>query len=75
MIYLLKHKYAKIIFSIIWGLGLSTLFQKICHDRNCIIYTAPDPIKLTDNVYQFDKSCYKFTTQLSKCDGPTVNSY
>ena len=36
----------KIFISIILGLGLATLFRKVCNDRNCIIFKAPDIKKI-----------------------------
>ena len=74
MIYLLKSKIAKIILSVIWGLGLASLFKKVCHDRNCIIYRAPDPILFNNQTYIYDNSCYKFDTELSRCRGNIINS-
>ena len=70
---LLKMHGAKIIISIIWGLGLATLFKKTCKDRNCSVYTAPDPSDITDNIYMFDKNCYIFKTELTRCRGSTVD--
>ena len=31
----------KNIISIILGLGLATLFRKVCHDKNCIRFNGP----------------------------------
>ena len=32
----------KYIISILLGLGLATLFRKVCKDRNCIVFKAPN---------------------------------
>ena len=49
------HK-GRILISMIWGFGLACLFRKVCKDRTCIVYKAPDPktIKNPDKslVYQ-----------------------
>ena len=74
MIYLLRSKIAKIILSIIWGLGLASLFKRTCHDRECIVYNAPDPATIINNTYQYDKTCYKFDTKLSRCGSNVINS-
>ena len=46
------------IVSIIWGLGLATLFRKVCNKNKCIVIKAPKNI----NNYQqnIDNSCYNF---------------
>ena len=31
----------RIIISILLGLGLATLFRKVCNDRNCLVFKAP----------------------------------
>ena len=36
----------KIIISIILGLGFATLFRKVCKDRDCIIFKAPNINKI-----------------------------
>lgn len=57
----------RIIISIIWGLGLSCLFRKVCKGRNCIIYKAPDNNIIKKNIYKYDKKCYKFNTEITDC--------
>ena len=32
---------SKIFISVLLGLGLATLFRKVCKDRDCIIFRAP----------------------------------
>ena len=43
---ILQTPVTKIILSIIWGLRLETLFQRICKDHNCIVLKGPDPNKI-----------------------------
>jgi len=74
MIYLFQSKLAKIILSLLWGLGIASLFRKVCIDRDCIIFRAPDPKEVVDGTYIFEKSCYQFEPELSRCGyGKTVN--
>lgn len=74
MLYLFQSKIAKIILSIVWALGIASLFRKVCKDRNCIIFRAPDPKDVMNNTYIFEKSCYQFEPELSRCGyGKTVN--
>jgi hypothetical protein len=74
MLYLFQSKLAKIILSILWGLGISTLFRKMCKDRDCIIFRAPDPKEVADGTYGFEKNCYQFESELTRCgNGKTVD--
>jgi len=63
----LNNKQGRIILSIIWGLGLASLFRKACKDRSCIIVKAPNVKEVTNNVYKFDNKCYTFNTESTKC--------
>tara|TARA_B100000902_G_scaffold154234_1_gene150743 strand:+ start:50 stop:289 length:240 start_codon:yes stop_codon:yes gene_type:complete len=58
----------KVIISIILGLGLATLFRKVCKDRDCIIFKAPDIKKIQNQIFKFDKKCYKFEENIEKCN-------
>ena len=58
----------KIVISIILGLGLATLFRKVCKDRDCIIFKAPDIKKIQNQIFKFDKKCYKFEENIEKCN-------
>jgi len=58
----------KIFISIILGLGLATLFRKVCNDRNCIIFKAPDIKKIQNQIFKFQGKCYKFTEEIEKCN-------
>ena len=66
----LKTRVGIIIISIIWGLGLSTLFRKACQGRNCQIikYTGPNPQKIEQIYYNYGTDdCYKYFPIMSKC--------
>ncbi len=59
-----------IIISVIWGLGLSTLFRKACQGRTCQIikYTGPNPYEIEKTYYNYGTGqCYQFHPVLSKC--------
>tara|TARA_B100000902_G_scaffold384971_1_gene425759 strand:- start:1083 stop:1322 length:240 start_codon:yes stop_codon:yes gene_type:complete len=58
----------KIIISIILGLGLATLFRKVCKDRDCIIFRAPNLEKIKNQIFKFDGKCYKFQENIEKCN-------
>ena len=58
----------KVVISIILGLGLATLFRKVCKDRDCIIFKAPDIKKIKNQIFKFDGKCYKFEENIEKCN-------
>lgn len=57
----------KIILSVIWGLGLSALFRKVCKERNCIVIKGPRPEEMNNKIYQFDGKCYKYSAVNTTC--------
>lgn len=68
---ILKTRIGIIIISIIWGLGISTLFRKACQGRRCqvITYNGPDPSEIRDTYYQYDDGkCYKYNPVMVNCD-------
>jgi hypothetical protein len=65
---LLHSKIGKSIISILLGLGLATLFRKVCNDRNCIVFKAPEPSKIKGQIFKFDEKCYKYKENTEKCN-------
>ncbi len=69
-----KTQLGSIILSVIWGLGLSTLFRKACQGRTCQImkYTGPSPAEIEKSYYNYGtNSCYKYSPIISKCVSDT----
>lgn len=63
----LKTPRAKIIISILWGVGLACLFRQACKGRDCIVFKAVDPNLVKDKIYQFNNKCYKYNTVQTNC--------
>jgi len=65
---LLNSQVGIVLISIIWGLGLSTLFAHACRHRPCYIITGP-PIKNTMSKYfnYGTEKCYQYYPIISKC--------
>ena len=61
---LLYSEVGKYIISILLGLGLATLFRKVCKDRNCMVFKAPELKKIKEQIFKFQDKCYKFTIKL-----------
>ena len=55
------------VISFILGLGIASLFRKVCKDRNCIVFRAPDFDEVTKNVYSYGDKCYSFKKNAAAC--------
>lgn len=60
-----------IIFSIVWGFGLATMFRKACTGRNCIIYRAPAPEDVQHKTFKVGEKCYQYQPRVVRCDSTT----
>tara|TARA_B110000879_G_C11137282_1_gene498698 strand:+ start:328 stop:588 length:261 start_codon:yes stop_codon:yes gene_type:complete len=58
----------RIILSIILGLGLATLFRKICTDKSCLRFNGPIISDLEGKTYKHGDKCYKYSANTDKCD-------
>jgi len=58
----------KNIISIILGLGLATLFRKVCNEKNCIRFNGPIITDIEDKTFKHGEKCYKYSAQSDKCD-------
>ena len=56
------------VISILLGLGLATLFRKVCNDRSCLVFHAPHINKIKGQVFDFDGKCYTFEEKAERCD-------
>jgi len=64
---ILEDKIGNIILSVLLGLGLASLFRKVCKNNNCIIIKGPDPNLIKNNIFSFDDKCFKYDSYASKC--------
>jgi hypothetical protein len=58
----------KYLLSVILGLGLASLFRRICKDKNCYIFKAPALEDVNDKIYKFDDKCYQYKSTVVPCD-------
>ena len=65
---ILNTDFGRIIISILLGLGLATLFKKVCTDKNCIIFNGPVISEVEGKTYKHDTSCYKYKMTPATCD-------
>lgn len=64
----MKTRTGVIIMSIVWGIGLASLFRKACEGSNCVIIKGPNPNEVTKKVYSNNGECYKFETYVVDCE-------
>lgn len=65
---LLYSKLGRIIISILLGLGLATLFRKVCTGRHCMLFKAPDIEKIKNKTFKYNNKCYKYTENAETCN-------
>ena len=63
----------KYMMSIIFGLGLASLFRVVCKDKNCIIYQAPPLEEIDGQIYKYNNKCYKYTAESTQCSTTKKN--
>lgn len=61
----------KIVFSILLGLGLATLFRQSCNSNKCLVFKAPPLNQIKDKIFNYNNKCYKFTEKSVTCDKPS----
>lgn len=62
-----KTEPGKIMLSVILGLGLATLFRKVCVDKKCVIFKGPVLSEFEGKVYKHGEKCYKYGVNPNKC--------
>ena len=59
------------ILSIIWGLGISALFRRVCDNNKCIVVKAPKGNQFYENK---DGECFEFIKEQVECENFEVLS-
>lgn len=67
---IVNSKRGKIVFSILLGFGLATLFRQSCKSNKCLIFKAPSLDKIKNKVFNYNNKCYKFTETSVSCNKP-----
>jgi hypothetical protein len=65
---LLNTPLGRILLSVILGLGLASLFRKVCTEKNCIHFKGAAIKDIDGKVYMHDDKCYKYIATSVKCD-------
>ena len=56
-----------IVISMILGIGLASIFRKVCNTRDCLVFQAPPMKDVTENTYGHDGRCYRFKESSIAC--------
>ncbi len=54
--------------SIMLGIGLASLFRKVCSDKNCIRFNGPIIGDVVGKVYKHGDKCYQYDIGPIACD-------
>jgi hypothetical protein len=65
---LLNTPFGQVLLSIILGLGLASLFRKVCTDKNCIHFKGAAIKDIDGKTYMHDEKCYKYGAVPVKCN-------
>jgi hypothetical protein len=61
----------QILISILLGLGLASLFRKVCVDGNCMIIEGPPLEEVENKIFKQDNKCYRYKSISTKCNNKT----
>ena len=64
---ILNNRVGVIVISIILGLGLASLFRRVCSGANCIIIKGPPTSEIKDRIFIFGDKCYTYKTKGVSC--------
>jgi len=65
---LLNTELGRILISILLGLGLASLFRKVCNERDCIVFNGPVISELDGKTYKYGEQCYEYSLHPDKCN-------
>lgn len=65
---LLHTKTGKSLISILLGIGLASLFRKVCSDKKCIDFDGPVISEIENKIFKHNDKCYKYETKSEKCN-------
>ena len=64
---------SRVVFGVIMGLGLSSLFRKTCHGRSCMVFKAPDMEETKKFTFKYDGKCFTYNINSTNCDYSRVS--
>lgn len=70
---ILNSHMGQILISVILGLGLATVFKKVCTGQNCIVVQSPDIKEINKFYYKIDADCFKYSPYVTECQEDASN--
>lgn len=68
-----KTKTGRNIMSIILGLGIASLFRKMCTNSDCVRMFAVPLKQIQDKIFKVGESCSQYKYEIAKCgDGDLI---
>ena len=61
-----SEKYS-IVFSLILGVGIVSLFKSVCRDKDCSHKKAVSPEEVINTTYQIGNKCFQFGMMHKEC--------
>jgi hypothetical protein len=58
----------KILISLILGIGLASLFQKVCNDKECLLFSGPVIQEVDGKTFEYNDNFYKYDVSPVTCD-------
>ena len=65
---LLETHTGQVIFSLILGIGLAALFQRVCKDGHCIIIQGPPLDEVENKIFKQEDKCYRYRAETTTCE-------
>lgn len=65
---LFRSKEGSYIISAILGMGLATLFKRVCKERKCMVFKGAPIDQIEGKIYKYGNKCYMFEGEAEKCD-------
>ena len=65
---LLHTDIGKNLISVVLGIGLASLFQKVCNDKDCLIFNGPVIHEVDGKIFEYNDKCFKYDISAVSCD-------
>ena len=57
---LIHSEFGKVMIPILLGLGLATMFRKVCKDKNCVVFKAPAIKDIEGKTFRHNGQCFQY---------------
>ena len=64
---LIHSGFGKIIIPVLLGLGLATMFRRVCKDKSCIVFKAPGIKDIEGKTFSHNGKCYQYKHKSESC--------